>query len=183
MWYMFGIFLIVTGICNNNLARTAAAAYMYGVNKVDICPRNKTEWEEASRRLNCSNDSKPPLNRYHCLPVHDLTTLMEFCYNETRPQVVKGLCMVYVQEINSLNSYNCTMFDDGCPDMFYLSDETYKYPKCIEIDPIGRCYVAESSCKPTTTTSIDITSITSITSNTRAAETDSSPKDKTMLLL
>lgn len=34
--------------------------------------------------------------------------------------------MVYVQGINSLNGYNCTAFDDGCPDMFYLSDESYK---------------------------------------------------------
>lgn len=34
--------------------------------------------------------------------------------------------MTYVQEINTLNSYNCTTFDDGCPDMFYHSDGTYK---------------------------------------------------------
>lgn len=34
--------------------------------------------------------------------------------------------MIYVQGINSLNGYNCTTFDDGCPDMFYLSDESYK---------------------------------------------------------
>nr|XP_034313097.1 uncharacterized protein LOC105335099 isoform X2 [Crassostrea gigas] len=168
--YFFCIIFIVLGIGENRYARTAAEAYMYGVNKVDICPQNKTEWEEASRRLNCSNDTKPPLNRYHCLPVHDLTTLMEFCYNRTRPQVVKGLCMVYVQESNYFNSYNCTTFEDGCPDMFYLSDESYKYPKCMDIDPIGRCYLAESSCKLATTTSSDITSIS------RAAENSSSPK-------
>uniref|UniRef100_A0A8W8NSR1 Uncharacterized protein n=1 Tax=Magallana gigas TaxID=29159 RepID=A0A8W8NSR1_MAGGI len=153
--YFFCIIFIVLGIGENRYARTAAEAYMYGVNKVDICPQNKTEWEEASRRLNCSNDTKPPLNRYHCLPVHDLTTLMEFCYNRTRPQVVKGLCMVYVQESNYFNSYNCTTFEDGCPDMFYLSDESYKYPKCMDIDPIGRCYLAESSCKLATTYSSD----------------------------
>lgn len=34
--------------------------------------------------------------------------------------------MVYVQGINSLNGYNCTAFDDGCPDSFYHSDESYK---------------------------------------------------------
>ncbi|XP_052689434.1 uncharacterized protein LOC128167645 isoform X4 [Crassostrea angulata] len=167
--YFFCIIFIVLGIGENRHARTAAEAYKYGVNKVDICPQNKTEWEEASMRLNCSNDTKSPLNRYHCLPVHDLTTLLEFCYNRTRPQVVKGLCMVYVQESNYFNSYNCTTFEDGCPDMFYLSDESYKYPKCMDIDPIGRCYLAESSCKLATTTSSDITSIS------RAAENSSSP--------
>ncbi|XP_065923125.1 probable serine/threonine-protein kinase roco8 [Magallana gigas] len=79
--------------------------------------------------------------------------------------------MVSVLESNSLNSYNCTTtFEDSCPDMFYLSDESYKYPKCMDIDPIGRCYLAESSCKLATTTSSDITSIM------RAAEHSSSPK-------
>lgn len=34
--------------------------------------------------------------------------------------------MVYVQEKNIVNGYNCTTFDDGCPDMLYQSDETYK---------------------------------------------------------
>lgn len=34
--------------------------------------------------------------------------------------------MTYVQGINILDSYNCTAFDDGCPDMFYFSDESYK---------------------------------------------------------
>lgn len=34
--------------------------------------------------------------------------------------------MTYVQEINDLKSYNCTTFDDGCPDMFHQSEETYK---------------------------------------------------------
>lgn len=34
--------------------------------------------------------------------------------------------MTYVQDINYLDSYNCTTFDDGCPDTLYHSDETYK---------------------------------------------------------
>uniref|UniRef100_A0A8W8NWG8 Uncharacterized protein n=1 Tax=Magallana gigas TaxID=29159 RepID=A0A8W8NWG8_MAGGI len=145
--FFIGILLIVLGIGENRYARTAAAAYAFGVNRVDICPQNQTEWEEASRRLNCSDDSKNPLNRYHCLPVHNLSTLMEFCYNQTRPRVTKGLCMVYVQEINIVNGYNCTTFDDGCPDMLYQSDETYKFPRCMEIDPYDRCYIADSSCR------------------------------------
>lgn len=75
-----------------SISLQAAATYMYGINKVDVCPQNQTEWQKASRKLNCSDDSKNPLNRYHCLPVHNLTTLMEFCYNQPSPQVVKGTC-------------------------------------------------------------------------------------------
>lgn len=69
---------------------------MYRTNIVDMCPQNQTEWQEASRRLNCSGDSKNPLNRYHCLPVHDLSTLMEFCYNQTRPRVVTGREVTFI---------------------------------------------------------------------------------------
>lgn len=58
--------------------------------KVDVCPQNQTEWQGASRRLNCSDDAKSPVNKYHCLPVHNLTSLLEFCYSGHRPQVVKG---------------------------------------------------------------------------------------------
>lgn len=71
-------------------------AHMNRNNKVDMCPQNKTEWQEASRRLNCSDDAKNPFNRYHCLPLHDLSALTEFCYNMTRPQVVKGRQITYI---------------------------------------------------------------------------------------
>lgn len=57
---------------------------------VDVCPQNQTEWQEASKRLNCSDDAKSPKNKYHCLPVHNLTSLLEFCYSEPSPQVVIG---------------------------------------------------------------------------------------------
>lgn len=57
---------------------------------VDVCPQNQTEWQEASRRLNCSDDAKSPKNKYHCLPVHNLTSLLEFCYSKPSPQVVIG---------------------------------------------------------------------------------------------
>lgn len=127
---------------------------------VDVCPQNQTEWQEASRRLNCSDDAKSPKNKYHCLPVHNLTSLLEFCYSKPSPQVVIGLCMTYVQENNNLKSYNCTTFDDGCPDMFHQSKETYKFPKCTEIDPFNRCYVADSSCRKNTTVNETSTSKT-----------------------
>lgn len=71
--------------------------------------------------------------------------------------------MVYEQEINILDSYNCTTFDDGCPDMHYQSDETYKFPRCMEIDPYDRCYIADSSCRSNKTSSADYRSSADVT--------------------
>uniref|UniRef100_A0A8W8NVR8 Uncharacterized protein n=1 Tax=Magallana gigas TaxID=29159 RepID=A0A8W8NVR8_MAGGI len=155
--FIFAITSLVLGIEENCYARTTTEVYSA---KVDVCPQNQTEWQEASRRLNCSDDAKSPVNKYHCLPVHNLTSLLEFCYSGHRPQVVKGLCLTYVQEINNLDSYNCTTFDDGCPDTLYHSDETYKFPKCTEIDPFNLCYVADSSCRKNTTVNETSTSKT-----------------------
>ncbi|XP_078326477.1 uncharacterized protein LOC111124123 isoform X3 [Crassostrea virginica] len=58
--------------------------------------------------------------------------------------------MVYVEEKNILNHYNCGMFKEGCPNTVYYSDEMYKYPACFEIEPTDHCYKAEVSCLPTT---------------------------------
>ena len=47
-----------------------------------------------------------------------------------------GLCMVYVEEKNILNHYNCGMFKEGCPNTVYYSDEMYKcayYPLFVSI--------------------------------------------------
>lgn len=58
--------------------------------RVNECPRDEKEWQKASIRLNCSGDAFGSVNKYHCLPADNLTTLLEFCYSRTRPQVVKG---------------------------------------------------------------------------------------------
>lgn len=121
---------------------------------MELCPKNTKEWQTASRRLNCTNDISNPKNRYHCLPANDLSTLVEFCYNETRPGVVKGSCMLYVQKINYLNGYNCSGFKDGCPNKMYSSDESYLFPRCLEINPKRHCFVAESSCQGNTSGNI-----------------------------
>lgn len=62
--------------------------------KVEVCPKNTKEWQIASKRLNCANYILNPKNRYHCLPANDLSTLVEFCYNETRPGVGKGIFFI-----------------------------------------------------------------------------------------
>ncbi|XP_078318795.1 uncharacterized protein LOC111101206 [Crassostrea virginica] len=115
--------------------------------RVSDCPRNEIEWWKASKRLNCSDDAFSSVNRYHCLPADSLTTLLEFCYKRTRAQVVTGLCMVFIEKKNIVNHYNCVMFNEGCPNTRYYSNEMYKFPACFEIDPIQHCYKAEVSCQ------------------------------------
>ena len=58
--------------------------------RVKDCPRDEKEWQRTSDRLNCISDVRSRKNRYHCLPADNLTTLLEFCYNRTRIDVVKG---------------------------------------------------------------------------------------------
>ena len=58
--------------------------------RVRDCPRDETEWKKASDRLNCTSGDSSTMNKYHCLPADNLTTLLEFCYTRTRTQVVKG---------------------------------------------------------------------------------------------
>ena len=58
--------------------------------RVRECPRDDEEWQKAANRMNCSTDVQGTKNKYHCLPADNLTTLLEFCYNRTRTQVVTG---------------------------------------------------------------------------------------------
>ena len=48
--------------------------------RVDVCPSNLAEVEEASRRLGCGNDQFGN-NPYMCLPDVEKTSLIEFCYD------------------------------------------------------------------------------------------------------
>lgn len=58
-----------------------------------------------------------------------------------------GSCMIYVQEINILNGYNCETFDEGCPNASYFSDETYlcKSNKCY-LKLIDFCVIKCNFC-------------------------------------
>lgn len=47
---------------------------------VDVCPKNKTEADNASDRLNCSTD-KYGTSQYMCVPNKEKTSLEEFCYD------------------------------------------------------------------------------------------------------
>nr|XP_022305922.1 uncharacterized protein LOC111112612 isoform X4 [Crassostrea virginica] len=162
------------------------------VQRVRDCPRNETEWKEASNRLNCTSDVLSTENKYHCLPAENLTTLLEFCYNRTRINVVKGHCVVLVEKQERkpiLNTYDCGRFKEGCPNNWYLSDEIYKFPLCLEIEPLQHCYKAEASCQPTTwsvTVLSDTTQSTLVnktTTNVTTADTIISEIDPLPILL
>ena len=67
--------------------------------RVRDCPRDETEWQKASNRLNCTSGVLSTKNKYHCLPADNLTTLLEFCYSRTRTQVVEGTLAVISTKI------------------------------------------------------------------------------------
>ena len=69
------------------------------VHSVRDCPRNETEWKKASDRLNCTSGDESTMNKYHCLPADNRTTLLEFCYTRRRTQVVKGTHTVLSKNI------------------------------------------------------------------------------------
>ncbi|XP_078322841.1 uncharacterized protein LOC144622140 [Crassostrea virginica] len=168
------VFLVLIGVVflvgSNDDHREVLA--METAHRVSHCPRDEKEWQKASKRLNCSDDVTSPKNRYHCLPIDNLSTLLEFCYNRTRAQVIKGLCMVYVERKNILNHYNCSMFEKGCPDNWYNSNEMYKFPACFEIEPYQNCFKVETSCQPTTRL---LTEVLDTTVSTLHNETSNSP--------
>ena len=40
--------------------------------------------------------------------------------------IILGLCMVFIEQKHILHYYRCSMFEEGCPNTRYDSDEMYK---------------------------------------------------------
>ncbi|XP_062587461.1 uncharacterized protein LOC134249126 [Saccostrea cucullata] len=110
---------------------------------VDSCPGNQSEVEAATLRLNCS-DVRESINVYHCLPLSNLSDLVEFCYDGRSGLVEAGNCMVLYRE--TLNNYQCGHFKNGCPNAYYFPKNMYKYPACLKINTQNNCYIADPSC-------------------------------------
>nr|XP_022305989.1 uncharacterized protein LOC111112631 isoform X1 [Crassostrea virginica] len=183
------VWLAYIWMSNENYGKVLAMGIAH---RVRDCPRNETEWQKASNRLNCTSDVLSTMNKYHCLPADNLTTLLEFCYNRTRINVVKGHCVVLVEKKERkhiLNTYDCGRFKEGCPNNWYLSDEIYKFPLCLELEPLQHCYKAEASCQPTTwsvTVQSDTTQSTLVnktTTNVTTADTIDGEIDPLPILL
>ncbi|XP_056017497.1 uncharacterized protein LOC125649440 [Ostrea edulis] len=116
----------------------------FSVFPVDICPKNETEVEEASEKLNCSIGFHETKNEYHCVPMSNFTQLVEFCYPKTSGLIGKGLCMVLSGNI--LDARECHQFNDGCPDILYTSETMYQFPVCSLINKESKCYLADPAC-------------------------------------
>uniref|UniRef100_A0A8W8MU87 Uncharacterized protein n=1 Tax=Magallana gigas TaxID=29159 RepID=A0A8W8MU87_MAGGI len=92
--------------------------------RIFSCPvaKNKTAWEEASKRLKCDEDPRKNM-LYHCLPSTYLNETIEFCGKLSA--VSPGSCPIYNYENGATVATN---------------------PACFKINKVARCYYAEPSC-------------------------------------
>lgn len=140
--WLFSVILIINAFCmtmENLIGRTS---YRFEVYSVDKCPTNKSEFEEAAIRMNCSRDDK----RYLCAPNRNLSNLIEFCTDVRRSLFGPDNC-VRLEGTGYLNHYNCKEFSSGCPSMAYFDTEIYKYPACLFINTDLNCFTADINCK------------------------------------
>nr|XP_022297443.1 uncharacterized protein LOC111106871 isoform X2 [Crassostrea virginica] len=112
--------------------------YRFDVYPVNECPMNKTAFDRAAIKMNCTG-------RYLCAPNKDLTNLIEFCTDQNPALYGKGNC-VRLEGTGNLNHYNCSKFDKGCPHEPYVDEEIYKYPACLRINTFFQCFVSEKGC-------------------------------------
>ncbi|XP_061187951.1 uncharacterized protein LOC133195977 [Saccostrea echinata] len=143
MLVYMGVLLFFIGIPSHKCM--TLSGYRMEVYPVTSCPKNDTEWQRASRKLNCSEIVGKP-NHYHCLPIHDLSQLVQFCYNRLSGLVESGLCVILSQS-SILDIKECGMFASGCPDKNYIPTMMYQFPACLEIIGSSGCYSADPACR------------------------------------
>lgn len=130
---VINIFVFVTETLNYS--------YRFNVYPVDKCPNNRTEFETAAKRRNCTRNT-----RYLCAPDKYLTSLIEFCTDQKISLYEKDNC-IKLEGTGYLNHYECAdKFISGCPTMPFIDEEIYDYPACISINKDRRCFVAEKDC-------------------------------------
>ncbi|XP_062570741.1 uncharacterized protein LOC134232780, partial [Saccostrea cucullata] len=111
---------------------------------VDSCPRNKTEYTTSATRLGCGVDENGR-SQYVCVPNHQRSSLVEFCYKSTTGLYEKGNC-IEIYESGNLDQTSCHNFTDGCPDNHFFLSDLYRFPQCHRINPLERCFFAEPTC-------------------------------------
>lgn len=121
--------------------------YEFPVYTTKLCPRNKTQWNERSVALNCTES-----HGYVCIPNEHFTDLLEFCYFDSKMLIVKGLCMFLYKHPSAVDAYSCQSFVEGCPSSNYKFYEVHKYTSCVSI--ANGCFLAEPTCNRTSTESI-----------------------------
>lgn len=137
------------------LRRKKLDGYDFPVYTTKVCPRNESEWHERSSAINCNKS-----NGYMCMPNEDLTELLEFCYIYPFIWIQEDVCMYLYKKFSRLNAYNCVKFRSGCPKYATVSSRIFEYPSCSSIQ--NGCFVAEPTCKSSTTT--ELSSSSTITS-------------------
>ncbi|XP_062597902.1 uncharacterized protein LOC134259322 [Saccostrea cucullata] len=111
---------------------------------VTSCPTNASSWLSNGIKLQCPNDTLGR-NLYQCVPNADRSSLVEFCLQGSIGRYGANLCP-YAVPTRHLDAYNCSAFLSGCPEEAYNTNEVYKYPTCLEINPEKRCYLANANC-------------------------------------
>nr|XP_034330309.1 uncharacterized protein LOC117690361 isoform X1 [Crassostrea gigas] len=119
--------------------------YEFPVYSTEFCPRNRSEWEQRSSAINCTDN-----NGYMCLPNENLTELLEFCYLYPRLVITKDLCLYLVKRYSRVDSYNCSSFSHGCPTSTYFSSKIFEYPSCSQIQ--NGCFLVEPTCTRSSST-------------------------------
>lgn len=107
------------------------------------CPENKTEVQEASKRIGCGVDDYGNI-QYMCIPNKEKTSLVEFCFNGAMGIEEKGNCLE--NSNGEINRYNCSSFTSGCPNTAFYKHNLYEYPECLAINTKNRCYVMDPFC-------------------------------------
>ncbi|XP_062600474.1 uncharacterized protein LOC134262100 [Saccostrea cucullata] len=115
---------------------------------VNSCPLNKEETSEAATRLKCGEDENGR-SPYVCVPVQNLTALVEFCFTKTIVAFYEiGHCLRAVGD-GHLDQFSCKNFTEGCPAEHFRSTDLYKYPACHHINTEKGCFVADPFCYAT----------------------------------
>lgn len=123
------------------ITETSNYSYRFNVYPVDECPNNRTEFETAAKRRNCTGNT-----RYLCAPDKYLTSLIEFCTDQKKSLYGKDNC-IKLDGTGYLNHYKCAdKFISGCPTMPYTDEDIYDNPACISINKDRMCFVAEKDC-------------------------------------
>ncbi|XP_062590495.1 uncharacterized protein LOC134252075 [Saccostrea cucullata] len=123
-------------------------------NIVDSCPGNKTEFTDSATRLGCGVDVYGR-SQYVCVPNHQRSSLVEFCYKSTTGLFERGNC-IEVYESGNLDQTSCLHFTDGCPENHFFPSDLYKFPACQRVNLQEQCFFADPACPNITTTLMDI---------------------------
>ncbi|XP_062579573.1 uncharacterized protein LOC134241549 isoform X2 [Saccostrea cucullata] len=111
---------------------------------VTACPKDGLTWLNNGIKLQCPNDTLGR-NLYQCVPNDGRSSLVEFCLQGSIGRYGENTCP-FALSSGHLDAINCSTFLKGCPKEPYLTNEVYKYPACLEINPQKRCYLANENC-------------------------------------